>query len=110
MKAKYESSPREVERMNTLELRENFLVEDVFINDSCVMTYTHYDRMILGGILPVFKSLTLHTYPELKSEYFLKGAKWASSTLVAPAPSPPMCKNLKYRDWAVYTWAKARKK
>ena len=72
MKAKYESSPREVERMNTLELRENFLVEDVFINDSCVMTYTHYDRMILGGILPVFKSLTLHTYPELKSEYFLE--------------------------------------
>ena len=41
MKAKYESSPREVERMNTLELRENFFVFDVFINDSCVMTYTH---------------------------------------------------------------------
>lgn len=72
MTQRYESNPREVERMNTSELRENFLVEKLFQKDSILLTYTHYDRMILGGIMPTDKTLRLETYDELRSNYFLE--------------------------------------
>jgi 4-deoxy-L-threo-5-hexosulose-uronate ketol-isomerase len=72
MEIRYESSPREVERMNTAELRENFLVEQVFVEDKIQVVYTHYERLIVGGAKPVNNSLTLGTYDALKSEYFLE--------------------------------------
>ncbi len=72
MTTRYESSPREVERMNTKELRENFLVEEAFANDSIRLTYTHYDRLVLGGVIPATKAVSLGTYHDLKSEYFLE--------------------------------------
>ncbi len=72
MQVRYESSPREVERMNTQELRGNFLVETIFVDNSIELVYTHYDRLILGGAKPVGEVLTLPTYPELRSSYFLE--------------------------------------
>jgi 4-deoxy-L-threo-5-hexosulose-uronate ketol-isomerase len=72
MQIRYESSPREVERMNTQELRENFLVEKVFVDDEVSLVYSHYERLIVGGAKPVTKALNLHTYDALKSDYFLE--------------------------------------
>lgn len=72
MQIRYESSPREVERMNTSELRENFLVEKVFGDDEINMVYSHYERLIVGGAKPVTKALNLPTYDALKSDYFLE--------------------------------------
>lgn len=72
MEIRYESSPQEVERMNTSELRENFLVETVFSDDVISLVYTHYDRLIVGGAKPVSKVLLLPTYDALKSNYFLE--------------------------------------
>ncbi len=72
MQTRYESSPREVENMNTRELRENFLVEQLFVKDSVRLVYSHYDRLILGGIMPVNEDIELQTYDELRSEYFLE--------------------------------------
>lgn len=72
MNSRYESSPREVERMNTAELRENFLVETLFADDEIKLTYTHYDRLVLGGVKPISKKLELGTYDDLKSEFFLE--------------------------------------
>jgi 4-deoxy-L-threo-5-hexosulose-uronate ketol-isomerase len=72
MKIIYESSPREVAAMKTADLRENFLVESLFEENQIKLTYTHYDRMILGGVMPVNQELLLDTYPALKSNYFLE--------------------------------------
>lgn len=72
MKIIYESSPREVAAMKTADLRENFLVENLFEENQIKLTYTHYDRMILGGVMPVNQELLLGTYPVLKSTYFLE--------------------------------------
>jgi 4-deoxy-L-threo-5-hexosulose-uronate ketol-isomerase len=72
MQVRYESSPREVERMNTQELRENFLVEKLFGDDEINMVYSHYERLIVGGAKPVSKALNLPTYDALKSDYFLE--------------------------------------
>lgn len=68
----YAVSPREFKSMDTDELRESFLMENLFIEDHIKMKYTHYDRVIVGGVLPVNKDLKLETIDPLKSEYFLE--------------------------------------
>jgi 4-deoxy-L-threo-5-hexosulose-uronate ketol-isomerase len=61
-------------QMDTEDLRQNFLVEDIFRADHFSMTYSHVDRIIFGGIMPVEK--TLRFAPELGQslgvEYFLQ--------------------------------------
>ncbi|WP_404403475.1 5-dehydro-4-deoxy-D-glucuronate isomerase [Pelagibacterium halotolerans] len=44
---------------DTATLREHFLVEDAFRPGEIRLTYTHYDRFILGGAVPNGGSLTL---------------------------------------------------
>ncbi|REG82071.1 5-dehydro-4-deoxy-D-glucuronate isomerase [Algoriphagus antarcticus] len=71
-KIQHAVSPREFKQMDTDELRESFLMENLFVEDQINMNYTHYDRMIVGGVLPVGKDLNLETIDPLKSEYFLE--------------------------------------
>jgi 4-deoxy-L-threo-5-hexosulose-uronate ketol-isomerase len=47
------SHPREVETMDTAALRENFLVEALFTADRVRAVYSHYDRMVILGAMPV---------------------------------------------------------
>ncbi|TLU99110.1 5-dehydro-4-deoxy-D-glucuronate isomerase [Dyadobacter luticola] len=72
MQIRFESSPREVPQMNTDTLRENFLVENIFQPDQINFVYTHYDRVMIGGAIPVNNILQLETYDALKSQYFLE--------------------------------------
>lgn len=72
MEVRFESSPRETSRMNTEELRQNFLVESLMADDAVKLVYSHYDRVIIGGAKPIGNTLTLDTHPELKAEYFLE--------------------------------------
>ena len=65
-------SQREAQGFNTQQLRENFLIESIFRNNEIVMYYTHYDRVILGGAMPVYSALDLQTDDNLKSDYFLE--------------------------------------
>jgi 4-deoxy-L-threo-5-hexosulose-uronate ketol-isomerase len=44
--------------MDTEDLRQNFLVEDIFRADHFSMTYSHLDRIIFGGIMPVEQTLS----------------------------------------------------
>ena len=45
--------------MNTEELREHFLIEELFTLGGVNWTYTHYDRMAVGGAMPGSKPLDL---------------------------------------------------
>lgn len=45
--------------MGTDELRQNFLIETLFVSGRVCLTYTHYDRMIVGGIMPATTPLLL---------------------------------------------------
>jgi 4-deoxy-L-threo-5-hexosulose-uronate ketol-isomerase len=65
-------SQREAQSFNTEQLRENFLIESIFKNDEITMYYTHYDRVVLGGVMPINSAITLPTYDNLKSDYFLE--------------------------------------
>lgn len=45
--------------MDTAQLRDNFLIEDLFVSGEINLTYTHYDRMIVGGAMPESAALSL---------------------------------------------------
>jgi len=62
--------PNDVKNYDTTQLRKEFLVEKIFEPDSVLMTYTHNDRLIIGGALPVREALKLETVPLIRSEYF----------------------------------------
>jgi len=57
--------------MNTGELREHFLLEDLFIPGSVRWTYTHYDRMAVGSAVPDGSPLVLETIKPTGTAHFL---------------------------------------
>lgn len=71
MEQRYATSPDQLPRFTTAELRERFLVEDVFVPGEVTAVYTHHDRIVLGGAVPAGQQLALPTFDELRSEYFL---------------------------------------
>lgn len=60
------------ERMNTKEMRENFLIEKLFNPRHVVLTYSHVDRMIVGGITPTTEALVLPVGKALGTQFFLQ--------------------------------------
>lgn len=70
--SRYALGPDEVREMDTGLLRKNFLIEKIFEEDSFLLTMTHYDRFIAGGIMPVKEALILPNPGALKAEYFLQ--------------------------------------
>lgn len=69
---RYAIHPSQVRGFNTDQLREHFLIEDLFADNSVNLVYTHYDRLIVGGVKPVGQAVELPTYESLKSDYFLE--------------------------------------
>jgi 4-deoxy-L-threo-5-hexosulose-uronate ketol-isomerase len=72
MKIRYAISPDETKRLNTEQLREKFLVEDLFRDNEVRLVYSHYDRMIIGGVKPLTKTILLPNEEALKADYFLE--------------------------------------
>jgi 4-deoxy-L-threo-5-hexosulose-uronate ketol-isomerase len=72
MEIRFQQSPKETSQMNTQELRTNFLAETLVEADKLQLIYTHYDRVIVGGVKPVNKAVTLENESELKAAYFLE--------------------------------------
>lgn len=68
---RYAHHPNDAKNYTTEKLREEFLINDLFQPNTIKLVYTMYDRLIVGGILPVDKALTLETIDELKAENFL---------------------------------------
>jgi 4-deoxy-L-threo-5-hexosulose-uronate ketol-isomerase len=72
MQIRFANSPGETKNMNSDQLRENFLVQNLMKDDTIQLVYSHYDRVIVGGVKPVNKAIELPTHSELKAEYFLE--------------------------------------
>lgn len=68
---RYAIGRSEVKTFTTEQLREEFLMADIMQEDVITLVYTHYDRYIIGGAIPVKGPLTLSTIDALKSENFL---------------------------------------
>jgi 4-deoxy-L-threo-5-hexosulose-uronate ketol-isomerase len=70
MQMRYLADQVRYQRMNTEELRQTFLVEDLFQPGKVVLHYTEADRGIVGSVVPLKKELVLPTGKELASKYF----------------------------------------
>ena len=60
--------------LDTQGLRSEFLVEQVFEADKYTMVYSHIDRIIVGGIMPVAKTVSVggEVGKQLGVSYFLE--------------------------------------
>jgi 4-deoxy-L-threo-5-hexosulose-uronate ketol-isomerase len=72
MKVIQSVSAEDFRSYTTEKIRNNFLVDDLMQADKISFTYTHYDRMMVGGVSPRNSTVTLETYPNLRSDYFLE--------------------------------------
>jgi len=68
---RYAAHPEDVKHYDTDRLRKEHLIEKLFVPDEINLVYSLYDRMIVGGAMPVNEKLPLETIEHLKSDYFL---------------------------------------
>ncbi len=72
MEVRYASAPKDMKHYTTERLREEYLIPEVFAADKVSMVYSHCDRIITGGAMPVKEALALQAGKELRAEYFLE--------------------------------------
>ena len=53
MDIRYSTNPNDVKRYTTEELRKEFLIQNLYEPDQVKATYSHVDRMVVMGIMPV---------------------------------------------------------
>ena len=68
---RYASNPIDAKSYDTTRLRKDFLIENVFVKNEVNMVYSMYDRMIVGGAMPVDEKLLLEAIDPLKAPFFL---------------------------------------
>ena len=66
------SASADAKHYTTDRLRSEYLIETVFAPDDAVLTYSHFDRIIAGGVMPVTKAVELVGCKELCSDTFLE--------------------------------------
>ena len=59
MDIRYSAHPNDVKRYTTEELRKEFLITDLYQPDTVQAVYSHVDRMVVLGIMPVEKVLPI---------------------------------------------------
>ena len=72
MNNRYANHPNDSKNYDTNQLREHYMVEEIFIDDKIELTYSHVDRIIFGGIKPVNESLKLEAGKSMGVDYFLE--------------------------------------
>ena len=70
MEVRYSRDPQSFKRMNTAEIRGEFLVADLFTPGEIKLVYLHIDRMIVGSAVPTSQPLRLEAGTELRANYF----------------------------------------
>jgi 4-deoxy-L-threo-5-hexosulose-uronate ketol-isomerase len=68
---RHTSHPEAVRDFDTETLRRHFLVESIFSAGRILLTYSHYDRMVIGGAMPTDAALTLTAPKAIGQETFL---------------------------------------
>lgn len=67
---RFAAHPDDVKSYDTTKLRQHFLIEQVMEADKIRLVYSHYDRYIAGGAVPVSSPLELTAIEPLKAAYF----------------------------------------
>ncbi|HSK41739.1 MAG TPA: 5-dehydro-4-deoxy-D-glucuronate isomerase [Arenibaculum sp.] len=69
---RHASHPDAVRGYDTDRLREHFLVPSLFERDEIALTYSHVDRFVVGGAMPVSAPLRLETDKAVGTKTFLE--------------------------------------
>lgn len=72
MDVRYAPHPEDAKHYTTEKLRKEFLIENLFTPGTVQMTYSHVDRIIVGGATPLAAPLKLEAGDELRADYFLQ--------------------------------------
>ena len=76
MDIRYSCSPVDFKRYNTEETRKEFLIENLFVKNEVVAVYSHVDRMVTLGVMPVGETVPLNKgidiWKNFGTEYFLE--------------------------------------
>ena len=72
MEVRDAANAKDVKFYTTDRLREEFHIGGLFPEDDIKMVYSHIDRIIVIGMKPVHKTLTLEAGKELAANYFLE--------------------------------------
>lgn len=81
---RYSAHPEDAKHYTTERLRKDFLVKNLFVKNEVNMVYTMYDRMIVGGIMPVGKTLHLEAIAPLRSDFFLTRREFGTFNVGGP--------------------------
>jgi 4-deoxy-L-threo-5-hexosulose-uronate ketol-isomerase len=70
MKTYRMADPVRFPRMTTVELREDFLIEELYEPGALHLNYVDLDRAVVGMAAPLATPIVLPTDPDLRAEYF----------------------------------------
>lgn len=68
---RHASHPEAAKHFDTAALRAHFLIESLFLADQVNLTYSHVDRIVVGGAMPLARPITLETHKALGQPTFL---------------------------------------
>ena len=76
MDIRYSAHPNDVKRYTTEELRREFLIENLYRPDQVVAVYSHVDRMVTLGCMPVKETVSIDkgidVWANFGTRYFLE--------------------------------------
>ena len=76
MDIRYSCNQKDFKRYTTEETRKEFLIEKLFVADEVMATYSHVDRMVTLGIMPVKEKVSIDKgidiWKNFGTEYFLE--------------------------------------
>ena len=76
MDIRYSAHPNDVKRYTTEELRREFLIENLYQPDQVVAVYSHVDRMVTLGCMPVKETVSIDkgidVWANFGTHYFLE--------------------------------------
>ena len=120
---RYAAHPEDAKSYDTKRIRRDFLIEKVFSANEVNMVYSMYDRMVVGGAMPVGEVLKLEAIDPLKAPYFLTRREMgiynvggpgvvkngafsgsiASSVSTSPTGSAPPTTIRSYMEYTIFT-------
>lgn len=76
MDVRYSANQRDVKRYTTEELRDEFLIQDLYVPDEVRAVYSHVDRMVTLGCMPVAEQVSIDKgidcWKNFGTDYFLE--------------------------------------
>jgi hypothetical protein len=81
---RYSANQRDFKRYTTEETRREFLIESLFVPDQVTAVYSHVDRMVTLGVMPVSQKVPvdkgIDVWKRFGTNFFWSAGKWGFST------------------------------